>query len=49
MSAANYRRQDRLGVSNSLTQRGDFIEKMKYKGLYELLSPYSRLQSSFKQ
>ena len=44
MCVANFRRQDNLGVSNSLTQRGDFIERMKFRGLYGPLSPYSRLQ-----
>ena len=33
-----------LGVSNSLTQWGDFIEIIKFKGLYGPLSPYSRIQ-----
>ena len=44
MCVANFRRQDNLGVSNSLIQRGDFIDRMEFRELYGPLSSYSRLQ-----
>ena len=44
MWITNFGRQDSLGVSNLLTQRGDFIDRMKFRRLYRSLSPYSRLQ-----